>query len=103
MDGDAARERGINGSRKRARSGSAVNGASLWTAAVQGAASGAAAEEMKRRCECEGGGGVMKEEESQMGQIARDRVNSVKELNVSSPWRLKDKDRCEARVQVSAL
>lgn len=45
----------------------------------------------------------MKEEESQMGQNARDRLNSVKELNVSSPWRLKDKDRCEARVQVSAL
>lgn len=69
---------------------------------MQGAASGAAAEEMKRRCECEGGGGVMKEE-SQMGQIARDRLNSVKELNVSSPWRLKDKDSREARVQVSAL
>lgn len=69
---------------------------------MQGAASGAAAEEMKRRCECEGGGGAMKEE-SQMDQIARDRLNSVKELNVSSPWRLKDKDSREARVQVSAL
>lgn len=43
-----------------------------------------------------GGGGVsMMKEESQMGQTARDRLNSVKELYVSSLCCLKDKDRCK--------
>lgn len=60
---------------------------------MRGAASGAAAEERKRRRSVEGRRGSVMKEESQMGQTPRDRLNSVKELT-SGRRCLKDKDRC---------